>query len=43
MDNNGELNAQTLENAMLCKEGHAHIHMKCTYNSFYLHAHPMCF
>jgi hypothetical protein len=43
MDNNGELNVQTLENAMLRKEGHAHIHRKCTYISFYLHVHHMCF
>lgn len=28
---------------MLCKEVHAHIHMKCTSISFYLHVHHMCF
>jgi hypothetical protein len=28
---------------MLRKEGHAHIHMKGVYISFYLHVHHMCF
>jgi hypothetical protein len=43
MDNNGELNVQTCDSAMLHKEGHAHIHMKWIYISLYSHVHHMCF